>query len=34
MEAEMLEGLTAGERTRLRKSLIHAVRALHAGLPE
>lgn len=34
MEAEMLEGLTAGERTRLRESLIHAVRSLHAGLPE
>lgn len=34
METELLDGLTAEERTRLRESLIHAVRVLHAGLPE
>ena len=34
MEAEMLHGLTKGEQDRLRESLIHAVRVLHAGLPE
>jgi hypothetical protein len=34
MEAEMLDGLGAAERARLRESLIHAVRMLHAGLPE
>jgi DNA-binding MarR family transcriptional regulator len=34
MEAEMLHGLNAAERNRLRESLIHAVRLLHAGLPE
>ena len=34
LESEMLDGLTAAERDRLRESLIHAVRRLHAGLPE
>jgi DNA-binding MarR family transcriptional regulator len=34
MEAEMLDGLGEAERARLRESLIHAVRMLHAGLPE
>jgi DNA-binding MarR family transcriptional regulator len=34
MEAEMLQGLSAAERNQLRESLIHAVRLLHAGLPE
>jgi DNA-binding MarR family transcriptional regulator len=34
MEAEMLHGLNAAERNQLRESLIHAVRLLHAGLPE
>ena len=34
LEAEMLHGLNAGERNHLRESLIHAVRLLHAGLPE
>jgi DNA-binding MarR family transcriptional regulator len=34
MEAEMLAGLSAADRRRLRGALISAVRALHAGLPE
>jgi DNA-binding MarR family transcriptional regulator len=34
METEMLAGLSATEQGRLRHGLIHAVRALHAGLPE
>jgi DNA-binding MarR family transcriptional regulator len=34
LEAEMLHGLDAAERNHLRESLIHAVRLLHAGLPE
>ena len=34
MESEMLTGLDASERSMLRSSLIHAVRALHGGLPE
>jgi DNA-binding MarR family transcriptional regulator len=33
MEAEMLSGLSANGRRDLRSGLIHAVRALHAGLP-
>lgn len=34
MEAEMLHGFDVAERNHLRESLIHAVRLLHAGLPE
>ena len=34
LETEMLAGLTAADQARLRESLIHAVRMLHAGLPE
>jgi DNA-binding MarR family transcriptional regulator len=34
LESEMLDGLGAREQTRLREGLIHAVRMLHAGLPE
>jgi DNA-binding MarR family transcriptional regulator len=34
MEAEMLNGLSGGGRRDLRTGLVHAVRALHAGLPE
>jgi DNA-binding MarR family transcriptional regulator len=34
LEAEMLAGLSASDRRRLREGLISAVRALHAGLPE
>jgi DNA-binding MarR family transcriptional regulator len=34
METEMLGGLRATEQRTLRKGLVHAVRALHAGLPE
>jgi DNA-binding MarR family transcriptional regulator len=34
MESEMLDGLGAREQARLREGLIHAVRMLHAGLPE
>jgi DNA-binding MarR family transcriptional regulator len=34
MEAEMLDGLSATEQRNLRSGLVHAVRALHAGLPE
>jgi DNA-binding MarR family transcriptional regulator len=34
LETEMLTGLSAAEQSRLRKSLIAAVRGLDAGLPE
>ena len=34
MEVQMLTGLSADEQDPLRESLIRAVRALHAGLPE
>jgi len=34
LEAEMLGGLGAAEQARLREGLVHAVRMLHAGLPE
>jgi len=34
MEAEMLAGLSAGDRQNLRRGLVSAVRNLHAGLPE